>query len=140
MLEDLEKIEKDFLTEQEQSGKKGKGKPSDSGKRKMVLIHKPIHKSLVQVQNIVPCARNIGVCMQRITHWTVASMTKMVSSRRVLGKARMGAWPPIKRLQVHLHSFWQRLLGSRRQMSSSKRAWASTSAITTVIAMTLTLL
>ena len=42
LLDDLKKIEKAFLMEREQPGKMGKTKPSDSGKRKMVSIHKPI--------------------------------------------------------------------------------------------------
>jgi hypothetical protein len=44
LLDDLEKIKKAFLTEQEQPGKKGKANPSNSGNLKMVLIHKPIPK------------------------------------------------------------------------------------------------
>ena len=37
LLDDLKKIKKAFPTEQEQPAKKGKTKPSNSGKRKMVL-------------------------------------------------------------------------------------------------------
>ena len=46
LLDDLEKIEKAFLMEREQPGKKGKANPSDSdsGKCKMVSIHEPIPK------------------------------------------------------------------------------------------------
>ena len=44
MLDDLKKIEKAFLMEQEQPGKKGKANPGDSKMCKMVLIHKPIPK------------------------------------------------------------------------------------------------
>ena len=44
LLDDLEKIEKAFLTEKEQPRKKGKANPSNSGKHKMGSIHKPIPK------------------------------------------------------------------------------------------------
>ena len=44
MLDDLKKIKKAFPVEQEHPGKKGKLNSSDAGKRKMVLIHKPIPK------------------------------------------------------------------------------------------------
>jgi len=44
LLDDLKKIEKAFPMEWEQPGKKGKANPNDSGKREMVLIHKPIPK------------------------------------------------------------------------------------------------
>ena len=44
LLDDLEKIKKAFMTEQEQPGKKGKENPSNFGKRNMVSIHKPIPK------------------------------------------------------------------------------------------------
>jgi hypothetical protein len=44
LLDDLKKIKKALSIEQEQPGKKGKVNSSDSGKRKMVSIHKPIPK------------------------------------------------------------------------------------------------
>jgi hypothetical protein len=77
----------------------------------------------------------MGACMCLTIHQTVASMTKTVSLRWVSRMASTVAWPP-KRLPVHSHSFWQRLQISRRQMRSSRRASASTSAVIVVIAMT----
>jgi hypothetical protein len=44
LLDDLEKIKKALLMEQEQPGKKGKSNPSDACKRKMVSIHEPFPK------------------------------------------------------------------------------------------------
>ena len=44
LLNDLNKIKKAFQTEREHPSRKGKANPGDSGKRKMVSIHKPIPK------------------------------------------------------------------------------------------------
>jgi hypothetical protein len=80
LLDDLEKIKKAFPTEQEQPGKKGKVNPSDSGKCKMVSIHKPIPK--MPRMTAKHCALfKMGACMCLTIHQTVASMTKTVSLR-----------------------------------------------------------
>jgi hypothetical protein len=49
LLEDLEKIEKAFPMEREQSVKKGKANPSDPNKRKMVSFNEPIPKKVCKV-------------------------------------------------------------------------------------------
>jgi hypothetical protein len=59
LLNDLEKIKKAFLMEQEQPGKKGKANPSSSGKRKMGSIHEPIPKKpRKDVKHCVLCTRH----------------------------------------------------------------------------------
>jgi hypothetical protein len=106
ILDDLEKIKKAFPTEQEQPGKKGKTNPSDSSKCKMVLIHKPIpQRPHMTAKYCALCKRHGG---GHATHniLDVSGTTRTVSSRRVLRKANMVAWAPIKRLTVHLHRFW----------------------------------
>ncbi len=89
-------------------------------------------------QSIEPYARSLGALMQRITHLTVASMTRMVNSRRDLARASMVAQPLIRKLLVHSVSFLQRLKGLRRQTRSLRRAPRSASVSMTVTVVTLT--
>ena len=49
LLNDLEKIEKAFPTERDQSAKKGKANPSEPNKRKMVSPNEPIPKKVRKV-------------------------------------------------------------------------------------------
>ena len=49
LLDDLEKIEKAFPTERDQSAKKGKANPSESNKRKMVSPNEPIPKKVCKM-------------------------------------------------------------------------------------------
>jgi len=62
LLDDLKKIEKAFPTEWELPGKKGKSNPSDTGKRKMVSIHKPIPKKpCTNAKHCALCKKHGGV-------------------------------------------------------------------------------
>eukprot|EP00804_Cyclotella_cryptica_P001257 CCRYP_012760-RA/>CCRYP_012760-RA protein AED:0.37 eAED:0.37 QI:34/0/0.5/1/1/1/2/0/392 len=56
LLDDLEKIEKAFPTERDQSAKKGKLNPSESNKRKMVSFNEPIPKKVRKM------ARHCALC------------------------------------------------------------------------------
>jgi hypothetical protein len=63
LLDDLEKIEKAFSTEQEQPSKKGKANPSDLGKRKMVSIHEPIPmKPHTNAKHCTLCKKHGSAC------------------------------------------------------------------------------
>ena len=61
MLADLKKIDKAFLMEQEQSGKKGKANPSNSGKCKMVSIHDIPKKPCKDAKHCFLCKRHGGM-------------------------------------------------------------------------------
>jgi hypothetical protein len=62
LLDNLEKIKKAFLMEREQPGKRRKANPSDSDKRKMVLIHEPIPKKPRRdAKHCAFCKRHGGV-------------------------------------------------------------------------------
>jgi hypothetical protein len=61
LLDDLEKIEETFMAEREQPVKKRKANHSDSGKSKMVSIHKPIpKKSRTTAKHCALCKKHGG--------------------------------------------------------------------------------
>eukprot|EP00804_Cyclotella_cryptica_P012152 CCRYP_009841-RA/>CCRYP_009841-RA protein AED:0.19 eAED:0.61 QI:0/0/0/1/1/1/2/0/435 len=64
LLDDLEKIEKAFPTERDQSAKKGKLNPSESNKRKMVSLNEPIPKKVRKM------ARHCALCKKHGAHAT----------------------------------------------------------------------
>eukprot|EP00804_Cyclotella_cryptica_P003933 CCRYP_016103-RA/>CCRYP_016103-RA protein AED:0.41 eAED:0.41 QI:0/-1/0/1/-1/1/1/0/163 len=63
LLDDLEKIEKAFPTERDQSSKKGKLNPSKSNKRKMVSFNEPIPKKVRKT------ARHYALCKKHGAHY-----------------------------------------------------------------------
>jgi hypothetical protein len=93
LLDDLKKIKKAFLTEQEQSGKKGKGNPCNSGKHKMVTIHEPIPKKpLTNAKHCTLCKKHGGT---HATHNTLDchKYDKDSKIKKSFGKGQRGSMP-----------------------------------------------
>ena len=80
----------------------------------------------------------MGALTQRTIRLTVASMIRMVNSRRDSARASMVKQPLIRKQLAHSLSILQRLKDLRRQTRSLRRAPRSASVSMTVTVVTLT--
>ena len=105
LLNDFEKIEKAFLTEQEHPGKKGKANPCNSNKQRKVLFNKPIPKKPHKdVMHCSLCKKNVCV---HATYNTVdlCRYNQDGKLKKGFGKGQCGSTAKIKRPPVLLHNF-----------------------------------
>ena len=97
LLDDLKKIKKAFLTELEQPSKKGKANSGNSGKCKMVSIHKPIPKKPDKdAKHCALCKKQGGA---HATHNTsdCCKYKKDGTLKKGFGKGQRGSTTPNKK-------------------------------------------
>ena len=122
LLDDLKKIKKAFLTEHNQSAKKGKTNPSKSNKRKMVLFNKPIPKKACRVTKHCALCKKHGGAHTTLNTSDCRKYEKVGKLKNGFSKGQHGNTALDGKPLVHLLSFQQRLKSSRRQTRSLRKA------------------